>query len=209
MLPQRPAFLKHLADLCKQHQALLIFDEVISGFRVGFGGCAEALDITPDLVTWGKVIGGGFPVGAVAGTERLMSRLAPVGDVYQAGTLSANPVAMRAGIATLEQLTDGTIYQRLNKLGSELETRLDLKQLRLQRAGSVFWFYPASTAEPRSAAAVDAMSYPFAVIFTQLAARGIYLPPSPYEVAFLSDAHTSADVATLAEAVNEIDAGLS
>jgi glutamate-1-semialdehyde 2,1-aminomutase len=209
LLPQRPAFLKHLAELCRQCDSMLIFDEVISGFRIAFGGCTEALAIKPDLVTWGKIIGGGFPVGAVAGSEQLMSRLAPVGDVYQAGTLSANPVAMRAGLATLNQLTNGEVYQQLENLGLELETQLDLKHLKLQRAGSIFWFYPASTAEPRNAAAVDAGSYPFAEIFRQLTARGIYLPPSPYEVAFLSGAHTSADIAALAAALNAIDAELA
>nr|MDJ0929227.1 glutamate-1-semialdehyde 2,1-aminomutase [Gammaproteobacteria bacterium] len=124
LLPQRPQFLRRLRQLCRENDALLIFDEVITGFRLGFGGMAEVLDTNPDVVTYGKIIGGGFPVGAVAGRRELMELLAPVGPVYQAGTLSANPVAMSAGLATLTKLLDGEIYRRLAQLGDLLEERL-------------------------------------------------------------------------------------
>ncbi len=120
LLPQRPEFLRTLAALCRKHGALLILDEVISGFRLGFTGAAGLYGIEPDLVTYGKVIGGGFPVGAYGGSRRYMELVAPVGPVYQAGTLSANPVAMAAGLATLAQLADGSVYAQLESLGAQL-----------------------------------------------------------------------------------------
>jgi Glutamate-1-semialdehyde aminotransferase len=110
LLPQDIEFLKELREITAQNCSLLIFDEVISGFRMGFGGMAKQTGITPDLVTYGKIIGGGMPVGAVAGPKVFMERLAPIGDVYQAGTLSANPLAMEAGLATMKQLTP-ELYQ--------------------------------------------------------------------------------------------------
>ena len=121
LLPQRAEFLRALARLASQHGALLIFDEVISGFRVGFQGYAPLAGVTPDLVTYGKVIGGGFPVGAYGGRRELMQLVAPVGPVYQAGTLSANPVAMCAGLAMLRALSDGTVYAQLEARGAQLE----------------------------------------------------------------------------------------
>lgn len=203
LLPQRQAFLERLRELCTRHGTLLIFDEVISGFRVAFGGCAEQLGITPDLVTWGKVIGGGFPVGAYAGPAELMQRIAPVGDVYQAGTLSANPVAMRAGLATLAELTDGSAYRQLEHLGSQLEQRLDpVDGVQLSRVGSLFWMclteQPAGPWRmPTKIPAEHRQRYPG--MFSALLERGIYLPPSPYEIGFLSTAHAPADIDRLAE----------
>ena len=203
LLPQRREFIERLATLCRQHNTLLIFDEVITGFRVGFGGCAELLDIRPDLVTWGKIIGGGFPVGAVAGAQRLMGRLAPVGDVYQAGTLSANPVAMAAGLATLQELLDGEIYARLERLGAMLEEQLDgVSGMRLQRTGSLFWLAAGDGGTVRCPAQIDAgQTDRYAGLFAAAIDRGIYLPPSPVEVGFLSDAHTPAQVDALAELI--------
>src|SRR5262249_46491314 len=124
LLLQRPAFLARLRELTRAHGALLIFDEVISGFRLARGGAAQLTGITPDLATFGKVIGGGMPVGAFGGARALMARLAPEGDTYQAGTLSGNPVAMAAGLATLALLerTDG--WRQLESRGAELEARL-------------------------------------------------------------------------------------
>ena len=124
LLPQRQEFLDALAWQCQQHGTLLIFDEVISGFRTAFGGMAEITGIRPDLVTYGKIIGGGFPVGAYAGRRDIMQLVAPLGPVYQAGTLSANPVAMAAGLATLERLVDGTAYLALEDNGRLLESLL-------------------------------------------------------------------------------------
>ena len=197
LLPQRREYLAHLASLCRKHGALLIFDEVISGFRVGFQGCAGLYGFEPDLVTYGKVIGGGFPVGAYGGKREYMEKIAPAGPVYQAGTLSANPVAMCAGLATLEQLADGRLYAQLEALGDRLETGARaLPGFTLQRCGSVFWPFLASLAAPlRSLAAMRAVpAAPFGPVFHQLLERGIYLAPSAFEVGFLSAAHTNAHV---------------
>ena len=181
--PLPAEYLRYLAKIARAHGALLIFDEVISGFRVGFGGCAERYGIEPDLVTWGKIIGGGFPVGAFAGAQRLMERLAPVGDVYQAGTLSANPVAMRAGLATLQKLTDGSVYRQLEERGQQLESELaGVGQLTLTRVDSLFWLQCDD----------------YAGCFRALLDQGIYLPPSPVETAFLSAAHTDTHISALA-----------
>ena len=140
LLPQRLEFLQAIARTARAHDALLIFDEVISGFRLSFQGYAGLSGMRPDLVTYGKVIGGGFPVGAYGGRRDLMQLVAPAGPVYQAGTLSANPLAMCAGIATLQRLQDGGLYQRLEQLGARLERALSgAPGLAIQRVGSVFW----------------------------------------------------------------------
>jgi glutamate-1-semialdehyde 2,1-aminomutase len=204
LLPQRPEFLRSIARVARAHGALLIFDEVISGFRIAFQGCAALSGIRPDLTTYGKVIGGGFPVGAYGGRRDLMELVAPSGPVYQAGTLSANPLAMCAGLATLQRLEDGTVYQRLEELGARLQRALSgVPGLAMQRAGSVFWIccsrggLPAAPMRsPRSLPADAGQS--FAALFHPLLERGIYLAPSAYEVGFLSAAHTEAHVDALA-----------
>lgn len=214
LLPQRREYLLRLAELCRQHGALLIFDEVISGFRVGFQGAAGLLGIEPDLVTYGKVIGGGFPVGAYGGRRQYMELVAPVGPVYQAGTLSANPVAMCAGLATLKQLEDGTLYARLEELGQRLDAGIaSLPGVLLQRVGSLFWFYlaPPSVGPIRSLA--DMQKHPaaaFGPVFHHALEQGIYLAPSAYEVGFLSAAHSAAHVdqlvATMRDATHNLPA---
>lgn len=203
LLPQRRDFLEKLGRLCRQHGTLLIYDEVITGFRVTFGGCTEQLGLQPDLVTWGKIIGGGFPVGAVAGQREYLEQLAPVGNVYQAGTLSANPVAMAAGRATLEALLDGAVYARLDELGQALEDRLSAAPgLRLQRAGSLFWLAAGEGETVRSPAAIDATQRArYSKLFHAALAAGVYLPPSALETAFLSAAHTADQLAALAALV--------
>ena len=206
LLPQRDAFLAGLARLCRTHGTILIFDEVISGFRVAFGGHAERAGIRPDLVTYGKIIGGGFPVGAYGGRRDLMDLVAPAGPVYQAGTLSANPVAMCAGLAALAKL-DASAYARLEILGRRLESAfLDRDDVLCQRVGSLFWLcFDAKaryTAPLRSVRAIPSDAAPaFAPVFHALLERGIYLPPSAFEVGFLSLAHTDADIDRLADAV--------
>jgi glutamate-1-semialdehyde 2,1-aminomutase len=214
LLPQRTAWLQELARQCKAHGALLIFDEVISGFRVGFQGYAPVAGITPDLVTYGKIIGGGFPVGAYGGRRDLMQLVAPVGPVYQAGTLSANPVAMCAGLAALRQLADGGVYARLEALGARLEARLaGVPGLVLQRVGSVFWMCFADPASPSQGPLRSPAHYPegcaarYKTLFHGLLGRGIYLAPSGFEAGFLSAAHAEADVDALAAAVHEIAQG--
>ena len=204
LLPQRPEFLDALAWLCQQHGTLLIFDEVITGFRLGFGGFAEQSGIRPDLVTYGKVIGGGFPVGAYAGRRELMDLVAPVGPVYQAGTLAANPVTMAAGFATLSQLADGTAYLALEDNGRALEQALTgIEGLRVQRVGSIFWLCPGATERTIRSPGQFPSGLPerFGALFHALLDEGIYLPPSPYEVGFLATAHSDEDIAELASAV--------
>jgi glutamate-1-semialdehyde 2,1-aminomutase len=212
LLPQRPEFLQHLAALARSHGALLIFDEVISGFRLGFQGYAGLSGIHPDLVTYGKVIGGGFPVGAYGGRRAFMELVAPAGPVYQAGTLSANPLAMCAGLATLQRLDDGRVYRQLEALGQRLEAAVaTIPNIALQRVGSIFWLIRSAAAQPdtpatpiRSLRALPAdAAAGFAPLFHRLLDQGIYLAPSAYEVGFLSAAHTQSDIDRLVEALRE------
>jgi glutamate-1-semialdehyde 2,1-aminomutase len=210
LLPQRREFLTRLRELTRAHGALLIFDEVISGFRLARGGAAEVLGIAPDLATFGKVIGGGMPVGAFGGARAIMARLAPDGDTYQAGTLSGNPVAMAAGVATLDLLTRESAWQRLETRGAELErlVRPVLEAARfpvqLVRAGSLFWLSLHSAGAPRTAAALTQQEAArFAALFHAMLERGVYLPPSAYETCFLSLAHSGADLARFTQALRE------
>jgi len=213
LLPQRPEFLQALARLARAHGALLIFDEVISGFRLGFQGYAGLSGIRPDLVTYGKVIGGDFPVGAYGGRRELMELVAPAGPVYQAGTLSANPLAMCAGLAALQQLLDGRVYEQLESLGARLERALrGTPRLAVQRVGSIFWLcmsqqgVPATPMRTLHSFPADA-GKSFAAPFHTLLEQGIYLAPSAFEVGFLSAAHTEAHVDTLAAALKQVIAG--
>jgi glutamate-1-semialdehyde 2,1-aminomutase len=210
LLLQRRVFLQTLKQVAARHGALLIFDEVISGFRLARGGVAELTGITPDMATFGKVIGGGMPVGAFGGSRRVMAHLAPDGDAYQAGTLSGNPVAMAAGLATLNLLAAGSIWQRLETLGAALEVELApiLAQapfpVRLVRAGSLFWLSLHAGEAPRCAATLDKKSLQrFAALFHAMLARGVYLPPSAYEVCFLSSSFTAEDLRYFAAALKE------
>ena len=212
LLPQRPEFLQSLAKLARAHGALLIFDEVISGFRIGFQGYAGVSGIRPDLVTYGKIIGGGFPVGAYGGRRDLMELVAPVGPVYQAGTLSANPLAMCAGLANLQRLADGAVYQRLELLGARLQRSLaGLAGIGIARIGSLFWLVhshsgvPAMPLHTLRALPADAASS-FAPLFHRLLDHGIYLSPSAFEVGFLCSAHTEAHIDQLAQALREASA---
>lgn len=213
LLPQRAAFLSRLSERCRRAGALLILDEVISGFRVGRGGMAAELGIVPDLACYGKVIGGGFPLAAYAGRRDLMDLVAPAGPVYQAGTLSANPVAVRAGLATVAKM------ERLDGW-SQLETRADrfCRDLTnrfeavpgapgIVRKGSIFWFVHGSARPARVDAIPSGQSEWFARFFHAAIARGVYLPPSGFEVCFLSLAHDDACLAEAAEAI--VDAAVS
>ncbi len=205
LLPQRQEFLQHLRDLCTANGALLIFDEVISGFRFGFSGYAGKTGIRPDLTTYGKIIGGGFPVGAFGGKRELMQEVAPAGPVYQAGTMSANPLAMHAGLAALELLLNLPVYEELDALGAQLEAGLrDHASIHLQREDSLFWLHVTAekpTAPLRSAEDVkDTGGY--AALFQHCLSEGIYLPPSAFEVGFLSSAHTEADIDVLLQVLN-------
>ncbi len=210
LLPQRREFLASLRRITTEHEALLIFDEVISGFRLSRGGAAELLGLRPDLATFGKVIGGGMPVGAFGGARRFMQRLAPEGDTYQAGTLSGNPVAMAAGLATLDVLERESGWERLEAKGAELEQLLRPVLARapypvhLVRVGSLFWMSFHEAGAPRTAAPLSARETArFAALFHAMLERGVYLPPSGYEACFLSLAHTGGDLARFASALRE------
>ncbi len=215
LLPQRQEFLESLRAITRRHGALLIFDEVISGFRLARGGAAERLRIVPDLATFGKVIGGGMPVGAFAAPRHIMARLAPDGDTYQAGTLSGNPVAMASGIATLEVLAAENGWARLEALGVRLERLLHPVlgeapfPIHLVRVGSLFWLSLHEGGAPRTAAALPPEATArFAALFHAMLAEGIYLPPSAYEACFLSLAHEGADLERLAQTLRRVLATL-
>ncbi|MBC74476.1 MAG: aspartate aminotransferase family protein [Halobacteriovoraceae bacterium] len=194
LLPQSLEYLKGLRQICDEHNALLVFDEVISGFRTSFGGMAQDTGITPDIVTYGKVIGGGFPVGAVAGKKEVMDLLAPVGGVYQAGTLSANPVAMVAGLATLKQLDDN-FYANLKKntdsivgIFNEWFAQSEFSDYKIVQQASLFWMVPGGA--PSNASQIPAnLLERFNRLFEVLLNKGIYLSPNGYEIGFVSAAH--------------------
>ncbi|MEP0773100.1 MAG: glutamate-1-semialdehyde 2,1-aminomutase [Acidobacteriota bacterium] len=197
LLQQRRAFLAAVVEGARRCGALVIFDEVISGFRLGPGGAAAHYGLTPDLATFGKVIGGGLPVGAYGGRRELMEQVAPLGPVYQAGTLSGNPVAMAAGLATLDCLEREAGWAQLERRGRELEERVQIVLERggcpvsFVRLGSLFWLSLQEGPAPRRLDAIrrDGVDR-YAVLHRALRARGVYLAPSAYEVGFLSTAHT-------------------
>ena len=196
LLLQAEHFLRLLREVTKQYGSLLIFDEVISGFRVAFGGMAEKTGIVPDIVTYGKIIGGGMPVGAVGGRREIMEHLAPIGEVYQAGTLSANPLAMVAGKATLEQLTAET-YETLEAqtkkitaiLQQWLQGQEELGEGKVISYSSLFWISSAQVEVRKMGDMPDNLKNYFYQAFQKLLERGIYLAPSAYEVGFVSLAH--------------------
>lgn len=197
LLAQHQKFLQKLRELTQTNGALLIFDEVISGFRIRFGGMAEYTDITPDIVTYGKIIGGGFPVGALAAKKEIMDHLAPVGNVYQAGTLSANPLAMVAGLKNLQKIQDSDyklLEERTEKIAALFERFFkefnggQFKDLQVTRFGSLFWISTAKNLT-RACDIPANQSETFNPLFTELLKRGIYLAPNAYEVGFVSMAH--------------------
>jgi len=205
----RPGFLEGLRELSLKYGALLIFDEVITGFRVSYGGAQALYDIHPDLTCLGKVIGGGLPVGAYGGRCELMEQVAPLGSVYQAGTLSGNPLAMAAGIETLRMLKNGRIYEELEERGRALVEGIEeaYRVLNLQcclnRAGSMWtlFFTQGPVRGDRDIERADVKAY--ARYFHAMLERGVSLPPSQFEAAFLSAAHSTQDVALTIEAARE------
>lgn len=208
LLIQRKEFLRHLREISEKYGSLLIFDEVISGFRLHFGAYWQMIDVVPDLFTLGKIIGGGMPVGGVVGTDKILDNLAPVGDVYQAGTLSGNPVALAAGRVTLELLKKESPYDRLETMGKRFVERLKgngISYARAQQEGSLLWLYLDTGEFPRRATDIsDAAMKRFVQIYWGLLEKGQYLPPSSYEVLFLSSAHTMENVDSLADALSDL-----
>lgn len=201
LLLQEKEFLKFLKDICKENKSLLIFDEVISGFRVGFAGASGYYNIQPDIITFGKIIGGGLPVGAYGASAEIMAKISPDGDVYQAGTLSGNPVAMSAGIAQLTECLKKGFYEELTKKTEYLKEGI-LKyansknyEIKIWSIHSIFWISFTKHEHIRSAAEIDASSMnKFKILHKELLERGIYLGPSGYEVGFISEAHSQKDL---------------
>jgi glutamate-1-semialdehyde 2,1-aminomutase len=209
VVPPAPGFLQGLRDLCTRHGALLVFDEVITGFRVAWGGAQVLYGVRPDLTCLGKIIGGGLPVGAYGGRRDLMQLMAPLGGVYQAGTLSGNPLAVAAGRATLRALADGQAYLRLERLGAQLEAGLREAALAaglpvtVNRVGSMLtaFFTAGPVTDYASARTADTARY--ARFFHAMLERGVFLAPSQFEAAFLSLAHSEADLQGAARAAGE------
>ncbi|MBI3744325.1 MAG: glutamate-1-semialdehyde 2,1-aminomutase [Chloroflexi bacterium] len=202
-------FLEGLRQLTKARGALLIFDEVISGFRLSFGGAQQVYGVKPDLTCLGKIIGGGLPVGAYGGRREIMQRIAPAGPAYQAGTLSGNPLAMSAGIATLTELKCPGVYERLEALGAQLEAGLRKtasvarREAVITRAGSLLTMFFASgpVTDWPSANLSDREAY--ARFFQRMLEKGVYLPPSQFEAWFVSLAHTEHDIEATTQAAHE------
>ena len=201
-------FLHFLREITLRHDTLLIFDEVMTGFRVAPGGVQQLYGITPDLTCMGKVIGGGLPVGAFGGRSEIMDCLSPLGPVYQAGTLSGNPVAMAAGLAQLRELLKGNAYERLEQLGARMEEgiREALKKhgrnYTFHRAGSMFCLFFTEEEVYNLESAQKAPKKLFKSFFWNMLEQGVYFAPSPYETGFISTAHTEEDIDRTVEAVS-------
>lgn len=196
LLVQRKEFLLKIQELCKKHQSLFIADEVISGFRVDIKGMSGLLDLKPDLVCYGKIIGGGFPVGCYGGKKEIMDQVAPLGAVYQAGTLSANPVGMRAGLRTLEKMKRLNGWNVLNEKGSyfsrKLKSSLESHGLQMSQEYSLFWIHEKVNQPIRSISQIpQGQQNSFKKLFLNLLQEGVYLAPNAYEVGFISMAHTN------------------
>ncbi len=208
LLLQRTEFLKFLRDISVKYGALLVFDEVISGFRVGWGGASEVYEIAPDLMTFGKVIGGGLPVGAFGGRREIMEKLAPLGPIYQAGTLSGNPIAMAAGLETLRVLEEEDGFGRLEELGCYFEQALNNnlhgRAHSAVRVGSIIWLVFQADSPRRADKIEEAAIATFNRHHREILDSGIYLPPSGYEVMFVSLAHTQEMLSNAAEIIGSV-----
>jgi glutamate-1-semialdehyde 2,1-aminomutase len=200
VVPPAPGYLEGAREAAARHGAALIFDEVITGFRVAYGGAQERYRVPADMTTLGKILGGGLPVGAYGGREDLMSRVAPEGDVYQAGTLSGNPLAVRAGVETLRALREPGVYDRLEAASARLAEGIAAaakdagRAIALNRVGSMMtvFFTEGPVRDAATAARSDAKLY--AAFFREMLRRGVYLPPAQFEAFFVSLAHTDDDI---------------
>jgi len=208
-VPPEPGFLEGLREVTRRHGALLIFDEVMTGFRLAYGGAQERFEITPDLTTLGKVVGGGFPLAAYGGRREIMERMAPAGPIYQAGTLSGNPVAVSAGLAQLDELRDGQVYDVLEQRGALLEEGLRTAAREagvpctVNRVGSMITgFFTAQPVRNYEEARTSDTAR-FGRFFRAMLERGVYLAPSQFEAAFLSAAHTEEDIRHTIQAARE------
>ncbi|HEX3254972.1 MAG TPA: glutamate-1-semialdehyde 2,1-aminomutase [Gaiellaceae bacterium] len=204
VVPPEPGFLEALRALCDAWGALLVFDEVITGFRVARGGAQEVYGVTPDLTVLGKIAGGGLPLAAFGGRADVMDELAPAGPVYQAGTLSGNPLATAAALVVLRRLRDPEVYRRLEKTGAALEEGLSLPGLTVQRVGAMLtaFFHDGPVRDFADARQSDTERY--GELFRHLLDRGVYLAPSQFEAMFVSTAHGPAEVERTVEAAREL-----
>ncbi len=188
-------FLKELRELCDENNALLIFDEVITGFRLCFGGAASYFNITPDLVCYGKIIGAGMPVGAYGGRKDIMSQISPCGNVYQAGTLSGNPIAMTAGIETLKQLLNGEVYKDINQKGDYMAAQLKKAcDYTVNNIGSLNCVFLTKSKVESYEEALSSDTQLYAKLFSHLIENGIYVAPAQFEAMFIGSAHTKEDI---------------
>jgi glutamate-1-semialdehyde 2,1-aminomutase len=214
VVPPTPGFLQGLRDACDEHGTVLIFDEVISGFRVALGGAQQLYGVTPDLTTLGKIIGGGFPVGAFGGRAEIMKSLAPVGPVYQAGTLSGNPVAMVAGLALIGELSKPGVYEELDRLGARLagglchaaETAGLVTCCNRVGSMSTMFFTSEDVVDWKTAATSDTTAY--ATFFRGMLEAGFTIAPSQFEACFVGLSHTDADIDAFISAAADVLAKL-
>jgi glutamate-1-semialdehyde 2,1-aminomutase len=204
-----PGFLEGLREITRREGALLIFDEVITGFRVAYGGAQQVYSIVPDLTVLGKIIGGGLPVAAYGGRREIMERIAPLGPVYQAGTLSGNPLAMRAGLVTLPKLQASGFYEDLNgkteRLAEGFQAALKDSGVpgTVNRAGSLLTIFFSASPIRNYVDAKKSDTARFAMFFHEMLRRGVFLPPSPYEALFVSAAHTDSEIEAAIAAARE------
>jgi glutamate-1-semialdehyde 2,1-aminomutase len=204
VVPPEPGFLEGLRAVCDRVGALLVFDEVITGFRVARGGAQERFGVLPDLTILGKIVGGGLPVGAFGGRRDVMEMLAPAGDVYQAGTLSGNPLATAAGLSVLRRLRDGAVYEELERRGARLEAGLRDAGATVQRVGAMLTVFQRESPVRNLADAQASDTNRYAEVFRGLLDRGIYIAPSPYEAMFVSLAHGDAEIDRTVEAFADL-----
>lgn len=214
-VPPADGFLQTLREVCDRHRSVLIFDEVMTGFRVALGGAQQYYDITPDLTTLGKVIGGGMPVGAFGGKRKIMQQIAPLGPVYQAGTLSGNPVAMAAGLATLKLISQPGFFEQLGQKVEQLVTGLRERaaahniSLTTNHVGGMFGcFFTEETSVSNFAQVSNCDLERFKTFYHGMLQQGIYLAPSAFEAGFVSASHTEQDINATLDAAEQVFASL-
>jgi glutamate-1-semialdehyde 2,1-aminomutase len=205
VVPPKDGFLQFLRDITEKNNALLIFDEVITGFRIAYGGAGEYYSVKPDLVTLGKIVGGGMPLACYGGRADIMGVVAPVGNVYQAGTLSGNPIAVTAGIETLKILkSNPDIYTKINDSASKLENAYKEKGLTVNRVGSLLSAFFTDKPVTDYNSALQSNTKAFATYFSQMLDSGIYVAPSQFEAMFVSSAHSNDDVGKTINAIQNL-----
>lgn len=211
LIVPKPGFLEGLREVTRKHGALLIFDEVISGFRFQFGSYGSLAEVVPDLTCMGKIVGGGMPLGVIGGPSQIMDNLSPIGNVYQAGTLSGNPVAVAAGLATLRILERTAPYDRLAEYAAAIATTVNesnmakASRIQCQRFGGVFTIFFTGSPVENLVDAKGCDTDLYAKFFQHMLSKNIYLPPSQFEVCFVSAAHTEKDIEAFIDAVKEFD----